>query len=642
MKKYILKIFLLLLLTTPSLALTQQGTKSENKDLMTLLEEAENLFMGSHPIDARAKLQEAIKSFPKDYRAYLRLGQYYLSDIGHFKLAYRFIKTSEEKFEAEFGSDKNNSLNPLYQNQHAIVLYMLSEAELNLDKYEDSLNTLERFEKNYWMNWLPGSKAWVLMKMGKISEAIRVSKRGIIEGAEPRRTWNILGILLSMQGQREQSLKAFRQAIISEMMTSRQASTPLNNSGEVYRELFRDAEAELAWIKALEMSDGCEHVLPSLNLSHSYIEQLRLFQAERVLNDFESCFNQSSDKEDSEHRTLLALARGKIALRKNDIKTAKKLFQTALADQQWFGKIGTNENDVKLASLVSSAELLSAQANANKDIYYSNYSKLIFSKFDNIKKRFLAFWNRRLARKLASQEMNNFEDLYTRHTDAMLEYPTLGNLLKGFNTSALEKRFKNLKLKDNREQASHQYNAYLGINYFHNYKYKKAYNVLSRSFNNFREFDRFQKAETLAYKIRAFKKLKFFLSKQDKEIVKSETELLFSLLPSQVRFHNLSLPVRIINDKSKYSKKALKHLLSKRFNNKNKNAKYQLSATTNGDKLSLQLLDLTNNQIIANKSEETKDFEKLVNAFIQEAFSHKTDPPQLNLPGNISVMEGVR
>ena len=211
---------------------------------------------------------------------------------------------------------------------------MLSEAELNLDKYEDSLNTLERFEKNYWMNWLPGSKAWVLMKMGRIKEAIKVSKKGLIEGAEPRRTWNILGILLSMQGQREQSLKAFRQAIISEMMSSRQAATPLNNSGEVYRELFRDAEAELAWIKALEMSDGCEHVLPSLNLAHSYIEQLRLFQAERTLNDFEACFKKSADREDSEHRTLLALAKGKIALRKNNIELADQLFQTAMADQQ--------------------------------------------------------------------------------------------------------------------------------------------------------------------------------------------------------------------------------------------------------------------------------------------------------------------
>ena len=62
----------------------------------------------------------------------------------------------------------------------------------------------------------------------------------------------------------------------------------------------------------------------------------------------------------------------------------------------------------------------------------------------------------------------------------------------------------------------------------------------------------------------------------------------------------------------------------------------------NQDKLSLQLLDIANNQILANKSEETKDFEKLVNTFIQEAFSHKTDPPQLNLPSNISVMQGVR
>ena len=91
------------------------------------------------------------------------------------------------------------------------------------------------------------------------------------------------------------------------------------------------------------------------------------YRSERALKDFEACFAQQPLRRDSEHRTLLALARGKIALHENDVDKALNLISQAAQDQQWFGKIGTNENDVKFAANVSLAQAYRAKAAALKD-----------------------------------------------------------------------------------------------------------------------------------------------------------------------------------------------------------------------------------------------------------------------------------
>ena len=651
---------LLILLLFPSIALGIPGTSTrqqetnleeqnpQSQDVNELIEQAENYLTEGHPIDARAKLTQAIKAAPEDYRAYLKLGQYYLFDISHFKLAIRYIKTAEEKFEKAFG--KEEQIPPEDRPQHAIILYMLSEAELNLDRYQDSLNTLERFEKSYWMDWLPGSKSWVLMKMERVDEAIQVARLGLMRGAEPRRTWNILGILLSMKGERETSLEAFRQAIIAEMATSGLAATPLNNAGEVYRELYRDAEAESAWLIALKMSDGCDHILPSLNLAHAYIEQLRLFQAERVLKDFEACFALQAEREDSEHRTLLALARGKIALRKNDLESAGKLFEIALADQQWFGKIGTNENDVRLASLTSMAELLSAKKSALNDKAFYSIKAMAISKIESLVFTFKAWWMRRLARKLAVNEMNDFEDLYLRNTDSMLEYPSLGDLLAGFDQDSMQARINRLLKDDDRTPAYPQYKTYLAINLLNHGSTAKALELLKETSLNFKPYERFQMVESLAYQLEALKSSKYFWQSESLEEIKqnkSLTEQVYRLLPSAIRFHNLKLPVRLVTTDGELAQSAQKHLTNTRFEivSEDLSPKFQLSIVEQNGELNLQLLDLEKNFIISSKTEKLdskdKKYYELLNSFIEDAFSYKTDFPQLPLPAKLSVMENA-
>src|SRR5690606_8601721 len=146
----------------------------------------------------------------------------------------------------------------------------LSQARLNLDDYEGAKEVLDEFSSySYFAPWYPGSRSWVLMKLGDLEEAIRISKVGIMAGAEPGRTLNMLGILLSMTGERQGSLDVFKQAIRYELSLGQlgQPATPLNNSGEVYKEIFEEEEAERSWLRATSLPDGCEHVLRSLNLA---------------------------------------------------------------------------------------------------------------------------------------------------------------------------------------------------------------------------------------------------------------------------------------------------------------------------------------------------------------------------------------
>ena len=126
----------------------------------------------------------------------------------------------------------------------------------------------------------------------------------------------MLGILLSMHGDRDESLKIFRQAIAYELSEGNlgQPATPLNNSGEVYKEIFSEDSAESSWLKATSMPDGCDHVLPSLNLSLLYFDELNLDGAKRAMDSFESCIAQYPLRNGEEHRALVSLARGRIAL----------------------------------------------------------------------------------------------------------------------------------------------------------------------------------------------------------------------------------------------------------------------------------------------------------------------------------------
>ncbi len=640
---------------------------AESNDIETLLEQAQTLFVLDRPIDARTKLQKALQVAPKDFRPHMLLGAYYLSEVGHFRLALAYLRTAEQLLNERFGPDERIAKDPHMWRQHARLLYLLSEARLNLDNYQGSLDTLDRFSRYYWDDWYPGSKAWVLMKLKRVDEAIEVAQAGLLRGAEPGRTYNILGILFSLKSGSQVALKAFAQAIRAELATGGegQVATPLNNAGEVYREQFSEDLAEAAWLRALGMPDGCEHILPSLNLAILYIDQLRLFSAERALNDFEACFAAHALRTDTEHRALIALARGRIALRLGDPDAAVNHLDLATQREQWFGKIGTNQNDLRFAALIDLANALEAKAasltdQASQPPFFTAFSGP-FSWFENsFRRSFLllrAAWARRQARNLAIDELDDFEDLYVRHTDAMLEYPTLGRLIATFPLRPISARLQSMERKDGRRPAGLIYQLYLGTALNEHGRHSDALSILSAVRPALRPIERLAKTELLVQLIHARRSSAWFFSRRSTEARKEDAAQrneLFALNPSALRYASLALPVKIsLQTGTAEGKKdatwILAQLLRARFSDaadEQMSAAYTLEIAESGQtaNLEISLKDSVRGNIIASASAEAEASGKwraeLVNKFVQKAFSHRIDPPSEPV-SQLELLEGI-
>jgi tetratricopeptide (TPR) repeat protein len=427
-----------------------------------LVDRGAKLLIEQRSIDARTVLLKALEKNPKLFRAHILLSNYYLGSVGHFRLAQRYINRAKELFEEVYGRPPYTL--SFLKAIHQEILYYIIQTELNLDNYPESLKVVEQFEnEGYFAEWLHSTKAWILMKMGKLAEAESVAREGIFLFGQSGRSLNILAILLSMQGETNEALKIFKQAVEIELSLggSGQPATPLNNSGEVYKELFEDRRAEAAWIQSKSLPDGCEHVLPSLNLALLRIDHLNLSGAKDSIETFLHCFEQFPMRNGEEHHALIALARGRLALHSGKPFLAISLFNEALERVQWFGKIGTSAEDLYAGALTS---LGLAYEFANNHLSYSPTSGIfeaVINRYKIIKNKVAAWWAHRQARIILIKQLNSFEDLKIRNTDSLLEYPTLGSLLGTLPGSLAVRRLNQQITQDPRVKAHAYYKAYI-------------------------------------------------------------------------------------------------------------------------------------------------------------------------------------
>lgn len=440
-------------------------TDDKNKTAEELVREASLLLATDRPLDARTKLLKAIQKDPEEYKAYYLLSGYYLVHVGHYRLALKYIRRAQELFEKRNGPPPYTS--HLLQLEHGNLLYYLSQCRLNLDNYQGSLDALDQYHRyGYRADWYPGARSWVLMKLGRVQEAIKVAREGLLSGAEGGRTLNMLGILLSMNDQPQESLEVFRQAIAYEFSqgTEGQPATPLNNAGEVYKELFDDVKAESTFLRATSLPDGCEHVLPSLNLTLLYIEQLKTDAALSTMDAFQRCIAQFPLRNNEEHAALVNLARGRIDLHTGNVDRAIQRFETALQGTQWFGKIGTNQDDLVVAATISLAQALLRQNNILRFHQTATWAEWLEQKETIASNSIRAWWLLRRARQILIDDLHDIEDLTIRNTDSLLEYPTLGEVLAGLSSSALSRRIEGQRAKDKRAIAGVFYDEYLAEN----------------------------------------------------------------------------------------------------------------------------------------------------------------------------------
>lgn len=435
------------------------------KSAAELIAEGTALMTDERYLDARTKLLKALQKDPTQYRAHILLASYYSSVVGHFRLALKYIKRAEELFEERWGPPPYSAAEQRIEHGH--LLYLLANNRLDLDNYDGALEILDQFTRNgYYGDWYPGTRAWVLMKTGKVDEATKVARAGAMAGAEPGRTLNMLGILLSMQGQRSQALQVFRQAITYEMSLgdAGQPATPLNNAGEVYKETFSENEAEVSWLRSTSMRDGCEHVLPSLNLALLYIDELRYRDAKKALDDFQRCFAQFPLRNDEEHRALVQLARGRLALLSGDVDAALTFLERAAEARQWLGKIGTNFEDLQVGVMMTLAQAVAAKRERLRMTKATSFAESVQMLRDRVVLQARGWWLMRRTRQVLAEDLKGVEDLYIRNTDSLVEYPTFGEVLAGFPEELLRRRVALERQGDEREGARPYYEAYLAEN----------------------------------------------------------------------------------------------------------------------------------------------------------------------------------
>lgn len=521
--------------------------EDDSKTAPELVREANYLFLDEKPLEARVKLFKALEKDKNYYPTYILLGEYYIEHVGHFRLALKYIKRATELFYEQKGQPPFDDAEII--NEHARLLYLLTQVKLNLDDYQGSLQVLDEFTSfGYFGNWYPATRAWILMKLGDIKEAIAVARTGLLMGADDGRTLNMLGILLSLDNNPEEALKALRSAIAFELSQGRNGrpATPLNNSGEVYRELYEDDKAESSWRKALRLPDGCEHILPTVNLSLLLMEQLRVTETQQALDDFISCIAQYTLRNGEEHKALEALFRARVELASGRPLKAQQLLQSSLQGIQWFGKIGTNKEDLEVAALVTLAESLrstNAVLSTTVTNSYTEAANNLLSRSINTTKR---WWLLRKARGLLVDTLNNIEDLHIRNTDSMLDYPSFGDVLSTFPPNRLKQRIDSELARDNRKNARLAYDLYYAESLANHGQLDEGLQLARTILETARpRYD-----EALAQRARV---LVAKHTPQDSEQYLELSQKIFNALRPSLRLNNLPLPIRIASKDAKIS-----------------------------------------------------------------------------------------
>jgi tetratricopeptide (TPR) repeat protein len=439
----------------------QSSVEDKDKSADELLREGYQLFRAERLLDGRTKLLKALQKDPKNVKAHYLLAGYYISSVGHYRLAMRHAKRSLELLVDKHGKPPYPELS--VQRDHSTILNYLSQIRLNLDNYQGALDTLDEFTSyGYVDEGLPSSRAWILMKLGRLPEAIKVARLGLLLSQEPGRNLNMLGILLSMDDQRQEAIDVFKKAIRFEFSqgSTGQPATPLNNVGEVYREMFEDDKAEASFSRAAGLPDGCEHFLPTLNLVLLYIEQMKFQTAASTIDAFQQCMAQFPLRNDEEYGALLKLARGRIDLHTGHIDRAIRRFENAIDGTQWFGKIGTNQNDLVAAVNFSLAQALERKNNLIVSHRPTSWEEWYTLKKEKISNKLKAWWHMRRSRQVLTEELADLEDLSIRNTDSLLEYPTLGEALKGLSRASLLRRLESQRKVDTRGPAQAFYDLY--------------------------------------------------------------------------------------------------------------------------------------------------------------------------------------
>jgi hypothetical protein len=127
---------------------------------------------------------------------------------------------------------------------------------------------------------------------------------------------------------------------------------------------------------------------------------------------------------------------------------------------QWFGKIGTNQNDLIVATTISLSQALRRKNKIIESSLSSGVREWLANKKVILTNSLEAWWLMRRARQMLLGELHDVEDLSIRNTDSLLEYPTFGEALRGLSQSSLSRRLAKEGRDDSRAPAKLFYQLY--------------------------------------------------------------------------------------------------------------------------------------------------------------------------------------
>ena len=631
--------------TTIAQADAVEEVKADRAEVYKLIEQGYLLAYQGKLVDARAKWTEAMHLSPKDYLPRMVLSNYYLQEVNHYELAKKHGLKALDFFTAEKG-DKSSLYDMISSVHHRTILTTLADAELNLDNYQKSLDILATVKQLYPESYDGSHSAWVLMKLGKVDDAISVIEEVVANTEGTAHSYNILGILLSLGARKKEAIEAF----IDSMKFAKRdgypmmVATQMNNSGEVYREIFREDLAEASWKEAARLPDSCTHILPYVNLSIHLIDSLRLYEASEVLRGFVACHEKNPVKTDADHSDLLALFNGRIELYKGEVEAALPLLEDAAIREQSFGTIGTSKEDFALAANLTLAEGMEAANNLEFRLYHESLSDSFQQQINNRMRAIRKDWALKRAKEIAIDALDDFEDLKIRHTDAMVQYTTLGRILNDLPTRGVINRLERLIETDPREGARNYYHLYQAT-VLSQSSPDKSQTILKNLLSRWSASDALAKAESLALMYLNSRSTHPWFSDPDKKTMQFEDRTLttlYNLNPATFLVRDLKIPVRVKEvSKDSLGEEVYDHLMKYIFYKSTFKGSPELSVVTNnveGGDLWLNLTLSSNQATISTNSttstnpDDENSKEKLVNRFIREVFTHRKDRPRLPLP----------
>ena len=152
--------------------------------------------------------------------------------------------------------------------------------------------------------------------------------------------------------------------------------------------------------------------------------------------------------------------RGRIAFYRGDTAKAIEHFNAAEQRQQWFGKIGTDVEDLQAGLYQNYAAAVAAESYKRRNRAAQSWREKLQLTLTQLPARLQSWWYLRKAKLVLTEDLDDFSDAFLRSTDSLLDYPNLGVIFASLPGQLARKHAQQLITSDKRQSAILYYRAF--------------------------------------------------------------------------------------------------------------------------------------------------------------------------------------